>query len=57
MNNNNIDLYNFKSEYVKYPSREVAASKCIARKLASYAIARGSGDNVSIFIVFLKDVK
>lgn len=53
LNNNNIDFYNIVS---KYPSKEVSNTNCIARKLASYAIARGSTDNVSIFIIFLKKI-
>jgi serine/threonine protein phosphatase PrpC len=48
--NNNIEYYNID---MRYPSPEVASSKCIARKLASYAIARGSMDNVSVMIIFL----
>ncbi|XWV26073.1 hypothetical protein QJ857_gp1007 [Tupanvirus soda lake] len=49
MKNNNIELYEIPG---KYPSPEVANSNCIARKLASYAIARGSTDNISIYIIF-----
>lgn len=49
INNNNIEFYDI---YGRYPSPEVRSSKCIARKLASYAIARGSTDNISIFILF-----
>lgn len=47
----NLDLscYNILGSY---PSREVKNTKCLARKLASYAIAKGSYDNVSIIIVF-----
>lgn len=49
--NNMIDLYKIDG---KYPSDLVAASKNIARKLASYAIARGSTDNISIYVVIFK---
>ena len=38
-----------------YPSQVVRKSKCLARKLASYAIARGSSDNVSIIAVFFNN--
>ena len=48
LNNNNIYLYEIPG---KYPSSEVEKSNSIARKLASYAIARGSTDNVSIYII------
>lgn len=51
MDNDHIKYYNIPH---KYPSEETAKSKNIARKLASYAIARGSTDNVSVFIIFLK---
>jgi protein phosphatase 2C len=51
MNNNNTTFYDIDG---KYPSEEVESTECIARKLASYAIARGSTDNVSIFIIFFK---
>ncbi|BCS83285.1 putative protein phosphatase 2c [Cotonvirus japonicus] len=37
----------------RYPSMEVNETENIARKLASYAIARGSSDNVSVITVFL----
>jgi protein phosphatase 2C len=49
MNDNNISFYEIEE---RYPSEEVRSTNCIARKLASYAIARGSSDNVSIFIIF-----
>lgn len=48
LNNNHIEYYNIP---YRYPSVETANTKNIARKLASYAIARGSMDNVSIFII------
>ncbi|AGC02059.1 Serine/Threonine protein phosphatase [Acanthamoeba polyphaga moumouvirus] len=50
--NNNIQFYNIPG---KYPNDEVANNKNIARKLASYAIAKGSGDNVSVIIIFFVD--
>lgn len=46
--NNNIQFYNL---YDIYPSKDVSVCKNIARKLASYAIARGSTDNVSVLII------
>lgn len=49
---NNIHLYNIPG---KYPSHEVSKVKCIARKLASYALARGSTDNISIIIIFFRN--
>jgi protein phosphatase 2C len=49
VNNNHIEYYNIPN---KYPSIETASTNNIARKLASYAIARNSMDNVSIFIIF-----
>lgn len=54
LHGNNIECYNVNDRYGTYPTKEVASSDCIARKLASYAIAKGSGDNVSIFIIILK---
>ena len=51
-NRNNIEYYDIPGAY---PTQEVETTKCIARKLASYAIARGSTDNVSIFIIFFKE--
>lgn len=50
LDKNNIEYYEIP---YKYPSNETASSNNIARKLASYAIARGSTDNVSILIIFL----
>lgn len=47
--NNNINMY--KIPHV-YPDPRTADNKNIARKLAEYAIARGSTDNVSILIIF-----
>lgn len=57
INNNNIEYYNIKSyrNSIGYPSNAVYKSKCIARKLASYAIARGSSDNISIIIIFFEN--
>lgn len=49
-NNNRIEYYNLPG---KYPTDDILKSNNIARKLATYAIARGSTDNVSIFIIFL----
>ncbi|AVG46327.1 phosphatase 2c [Acanthamoeba polyphaga mimivirus] len=46
---NNIEFYDIPG---KYPNQEVYESKNIARKLASYAIAKGSTDNVSVIIIF-----
>lgn len=51
MKNNHIKYYNIPD---KYPSEKTSKSNNIASKLASYAIARGSTDNVSVLIVFLK---
>lgn len=47
--NNFIEYYNMPH---KYPTREILQTNNIARKLASYAIAKGSGDNISILIIF-----
>lgn len=49
LNKNNIKKYNING---KYPTKEIANQKNIARKLAEYAIAKGSTDNVSILIIF-----
>lgn len=49
LNNNNINLYEIENVY---PSNEVAKTKNIARKLAEYAICRGSTDNISVMIIF-----
>ncbi len=52
----NTDYYNIRYELngveMIYPSEEVKNTNNIARKLASYAIAKGSKDNVSILIMF-----
>lgn len=48
INNNSIEYYNILH---KYPFDEITKSNNIARKLANYAIARGSTDNVSILII------
>jgi serine/threonine protein phosphatase PrpC len=48
LDNNYIELYNIGSVY---PTNTVASSHCLAKKLASYAIARGSHDNVSVIVV------
>ena len=50
LNHNQIQYYDIKN---RYPTEETAKQKNIARKLASYAIAKNSTDNVSIFIIFL----
>lgn len=50
---NHIKLYNIKNVYP--PTTKSYNSKNIAEKLADYAIARGSTDNVSIIIVFLNN--
>lgn len=52
LHNNNIEYY---SILHKYPTNEIENTNNIARKLASYAIARGSTDNVSILILFFKN--
>lgn len=49
LTNNHIDLYEIPG---KYPTTESIKKKNISRKLADYAIAMGSGDNVSVFIIF-----
>ena len=48
INNNMIDAYNIRGVY---PSNKVKKSDSIAEKLAEYAIASGSSDNVTIIIV------
>lgn len=59
VNNNNIEYYNIPPyrNSPGYPSEEVINTNCIARKLASYAIARGSSDNISIIIIFFQKWK
>lgn len=47
---NQIDLYDIPH---KYNHKNYLSIKNIARKLAQYAIAKGSTDNVSVFIIFL----
>ena len=37
-----------------YPTSETERSRHISKKLASYAIAKGSGDNVTVLIIFFK---
>jgi len=49
-NDNNIGYYDLPDD--RYPSEDINKTNNIARKLASYAIARGSTDNVSILVVF-----
>lgn len=53
--NNHIKLYNIPHMYPRtyLPNDKSHNPKNIAEKLADYAIARGSTDNVSIIIVFL----
>ena len=51
LKNNNIEYYDIPD---RYPSDEVINTNCIARKLTSYAFARGSSDNVSIIIIVFK---
>ena len=57
--NNNTDLYKlsykFKKKTLYYPSAEIDQSNNISKKLAHYAIAKGSSDNVSILIIFFKN--
>ncbi|ADO18549.1 putative protein phosphatase 2C [Acanthamoeba castellanii mimivirus] len=48
-NDNHTEFYSIPG---KYPNREAFESDNISRKLASYAIARGSTDNVSVIIIF-----
>ena len=59
LNNSGLELYQltyqFHGKILIYPSDEVKNTNNIARKLASYAIAKGSNDNVSILIIFLKN--
>jgi protein phosphatase 2C len=49
LHNNHIELYNIPN---KYPVYELFNEKNIARKLAEFAIAKGSTDNVSVLIIF-----
>jgi protein phosphatase 2C len=51
MHNNNIEYYRIPH---KYPTSYSNDTTSIAGKLASYAIAKGSTDNVSILILFFK---
>lgn len=53
LNNNKLEYYNIPPVY---PSKEVLEAKSIARKLASYAIAKGANDNISILIIFFKHI-
>lgn len=46
--NNNIDAYRIRGAY---PPAKENNPKNVATKLAKYAIARGSGDNVSVIII------
>lgn len=56
--NNHIELYNIPQVYTKrrpkqiYPNPNSIPTNNIAEKLADYAMARGSGDNISIIIIF-----
>ena len=52
--NNNVDLYDI---YGKYPTQDIDQIHNIAKKLATYAIASGSTDNVSVIIIFFKSHK
>lgn len=54
LHNNGDNLLKF--EYNSYPNNAVKKTENIARKLASYAIAKGSGDNVSIFIIYFSNI-
>ena len=47
--NNHTELYDIPD---RYPTNKVAIQNNIARKLAEYALARQSQDNVSVMIVF-----
>lgn len=49
MNKNNTEYYIIPN---RYPTSETQNMENIARKLANYAIAKGSSDNVSILIIF-----
>ena len=51
IHNNNIEYYIIP---YKYPTPDIMNAN-IARKLAKYAIARGSTDNVSILIIFFEN--
>ena len=48
---NQIETYNIEGVY---PTSTSLKSQNIAHKLATYAIARGSSDNVSVIIIFFK---
>lgn len=39
----------------KYPMENVKKTNCLARKIASYAIALGSGDNISVFVIIFRN--
>lgn len=52
MKNNHLEVYNIPHIY---PTKEIANQINIARKLAEYALARGSTDNVSIIIIFFEN--
>ena len=52
LTNNLIQTYNIDGEYGIYPNRAIAKQINIARKLAEYAVASSSGDNISVMIVF-----
>jgi len=49
--NNNLQFYQIPH---RFPSGEVSTPPNIARKLADYAIAKGSTDNISVLIIFLR---
>jgi serine/threonine protein phosphatase PrpC len=50
---NHTELYNIKN---KYPPKEIIHPNNWARRLAEYAIARGSTDNVSVFVIVKKNM-
>lgn len=50
-NNNQIDFYDIPK---RYPTQRVRDSNNISRKLASYAIAKDSWDNVSVLIAIFR---
>ena len=49
---NHLEMYEIPG---KYPSKEVVVHHNVARKLAEYALACDSGDNVSVLIIFLNN--
>jgi len=57
IDNNNISFYKLTDKIthkITYPTASSQKSKNLATKLAEYAIAKGSTDNISIIIIILK---